>query len=80
MLVKRGLHRVQLAALGEPLDRGDLRAVGLDREHRARLDRPAVDVDGAGAALAGVAADVRAGEPELLAQRLDEQRAPLDLG
>ena len=27
------LHRVQLVAVGEPLDRRDLVAVGLDREH-----------------------------------------------
>src|SRR5256885_16405591 len=33
------LHRMELAALLEALDRGDLRAVGLCREHRARLDR-----------------------------------------
>src|SRR4051812_17065493 len=67
VLLERGLHRVQLAAGGEPLDRGDLGALGLDREHGARLDGLAVNVDGARAALAGVAADVRAGEPELLA-------------
>ena len=54
-------------------------AVGLDREHRARLDRPAVDVDGAGAALAGVAADVRAGQVEVLTQGLDEEPSRLDV-
>src|SRR5262245_42499093 len=70
VLVERGLHRVELAALRQALDRGDLGALGLDREHRAGLDRLAVDVDGARAALAGIAADVRSGEPEVLAQRL----------
>ena len=34
-------------------------------------------MDDARAALAGVAADVRAGEPELFAQQMDEQRALL---
>ena len=54
-------------------------AVGLDGQHRARLHGPAVDVDGAGAALAGVAADVRAGQVEILAERLDEEPSGLDV-
>ena len=54
-------------------------AVGLDGEHRAGLDRPAIDVDGAGAALAGVAADVGAGQVEILAQGLDEESSRLDV-
>ena len=37
-------------------------------------------MDDAGAALAGVAADMRAGQAELLAQQLHEQGAALDLG
>ena len=53
-------------------------AVGLDREHGAGLDRLAVEVDGAGAAMAGLAADMRAGEVELLAQEMDQQGARLD--
>ena len=39
----------------------------------------AVDVDGAGAALARVAADVGAGELEFLADQLDEQASGLDV-
>ena len=39
----------------------------------------AVDVDGAGAALAGVAADVGAGQVEVLAEDLDEQPSRLDV-
>ncbi len=54
-------------------------AVGLDREHRARLDRASVHVDGAGAALAGVAADVGPGQVEILTQRLDEEPSGLDI-
>src|ERR1044071_5259795 len=64
MLAERGLHRMELAAVGEPLDRRDLGAIGLDREHRAGLDRLAVDVHGARAALARIAADVGARETE----------------
>ena len=62
VLVERLLHRVQLAVGGQALDRGDRGAVGLHGEHRARLHRLAVEVDGAGAARRRVAADVRAGE------------------
>ena len=40
---------------------------------------PPVDVDGAGAALAGVAADVRAGQVEVLAEGLDEEPSRLDV-
>ena len=36
-------------------------------------------MDDAGAALAGVAADMRAGEAEILAQELNQQRARLDV-
>jgi hypothetical protein len=36
-------------------------------------------VDGAGAALAGVASDVRAGQVEVLAQGLDQQASRLDV-
>src|SRR5215470_16713272 len=37
------LHRVELAALLQSLDRGDARAVGLHGEHGAGLDRVAVE-------------------------------------
>jgi len=72
------LQRVQRAARREALDRGDPRAVGLDREHRAALDRLAVEVNRARAAARGVTADVRAGQAELLADEVDEQEPRLD--
>ena len=65
---------------GHALDGGDLGAVDLRGQHVARLDRATVDQDGAGAALCGVATDVRAGECPLVAQELDEQRALVDGG
>src|SRR5512141_1924495 len=64
---------------GNALDRGDLAAVGLDREDRAGLHRQPVEVDRARAALRGVAADLRAGQVEVLAQDVDEHAARLDL-
>jgi hypothetical protein len=69
------LHRVQLVSVGDALDRQDVGALALHREDRAGFDGLAVDVDDAGAALAGVAADMRAGEAQLLAQQLDQQGA-----
>ena len=73
------LHRMELAVLREALDRRHLAAVGLHREHGARLHGLAVDVHRAGAAGRGVAADVRAGQPESIAEELDEQQARLDV-
>jgi hypothetical protein len=73
------LHRVVLPVLGQPLDRRDFGAVGLDGKDGATLDRLAVEIDDAGAALAGVAADVGAGQPEVLPQEMDEQQSRLDL-
>ena len=55
------LDRVELSALLEALDGRDLRSVRLNREHRARLHRDAVDEHGARPAIRCVAPDVRSG-------------------
>src|SRR5262245_5955364 len=73
------LDGMQLAVFGEPLDRGDRGAVGLDGEERAGLHRLPVHLDRAGATLAGVASHVRAGEPNHLADVVDQQQSRLDL-
>ena len=58
---------------------GEYFAAGhINRQGRAALDRSPVQKDHAGAALARVAAHVRAGEAEGLAEEIDEQRAGLD--
>ena len=72
------LHRMQVAVAGQAFDRGDVGAVRLDREHGARLHRLAVDQDGARAADAGLAADVRAGEAAAVTQEMNEQQTRLD--
>ena len=54
-----------------------LGAIALHREHGAGLDRHAVEVDRAGAAVRGLAADVRPGVRQALAQRVDQQLARL---
>ena len=56
LLAKRFLHGREVASLGQALDGGDLVPSACNREHGARLDRPAVEMHHAGAALAGVAA------------------------
>ncbi len=75
-LVEGLLHRPH-AAVGRPaaLDGRDGCAVEGDREHQAGPHRVAVDEDRAGAADAVLAADVRAGEPQVVPQRVGEQPA-----
>src|SRR5665213_3631563 len=70
---------MQLAVFGHALDGGQALSFGLDCEHRAALDRLAIDEDGAGAALAGVTADVRSGQADDIAQVVHEQETRLDL-
>ena len=79
MLVEGLLHRMELAVRCEPLDRRDLEAVRLNGEHRARLHGLAVDEHRAGAARRRVAADLRPGQAETLAQDIDEELARLDV-
>src|SRR5262245_1003530 len=64
--------------IGHALDRRDLGTLGLNGEHRAALYRLAVEIDRTGAAMGGVAADVRASQIEMFAEVVDEQRARLN--
>src|SRR6266436_1170771 len=73
------LDRMELAVRGHALDGLDLRALRLHGEHGAGLHRLAVEVDGTGAALARVAAHVRAGEAGQLADEVNEEQSWLDL-
>src|SRR5207253_2994924 len=77
-LLERRLHRMQFAVGREAFDGRDLGAFRLDGKDRARLDRVTVDQHGAGTALPGVAADVRAGQSKVVADEIDEQRARID--
>src|SRR3989442_397426 len=71
--------RMELPVLLESLDRRDRPLIGLHGEHRARLHRATVEEHRAGAAVGGVAADVRAGHPEVLAEEMDKERARIDV-
>src|SRR5215210_6491460 len=78
-VAERLLQRRELAAGRQALDRLDLGAVGLDGKEHAALHQLAVDDHGAGAAVAGVATDVAAGEIEVVADEVHEQASALDL-
>src|SRR5579862_7842647 len=79
VLAKRCLHRMQFLALRKTFDRHHARPVHLSCEHGAALCRIAVDVDDASTTLAGIAADMSAGQTEMLAQELHQQGPWLDL-
>ena len=79
MLAKRGLQGRERRVVAEPLDRHDLRALGLHRQHQAGAHRVAVDDDRTGAAHPMLTADMRAGQAEPVAQAIGEGRARLDL-
>src|SRR3954451_7936132 len=73
------LDGVQAAVVLEAFDRGDLVALGGRGQHRARLRRLAVHQHDARPAVGGVAAPMRAGQAELVAQEVDEQQPRLDV-
>jgi hypothetical protein len=74
------LEGMQPTALGEALDGVDGGAVRLDGQGDAGADAGAVQQHGAGPADAVLAADVGAGQAEVLAEEVDEQAARFYLG
>src|SRR5918999_233305 len=79
MRPERLLQGVQLAVARKALHGLELRPVGLDREHHAGLDRVPVQQDRARAAVAGVAADMRPRQLEVVTQEVDEQAPRFDV-
>src|SRR5438128_9037403 len=79
LLPEAFLDGVELASLLQPLDGRHFAAVGLHRQHGARLHRLPVEQHGARAAVGGVAADVRARQPQPLADEVDQEQPRLDL-
>ena len=77
---ERFLHGGEIAIRGQPLNGGDLRAIGLHRECGARLDSDAIHADHAGAALAGIAANLGSGEVQSLAKKMNQQGARFHFG
>src|SRR3954447_10150616 len=79
MLHEGTLHGMQFVAIRQTFDRPDFLAVGLRRKHQTGPHRLAVDDDGAGPANTVLAADMRPGLPAILADRIDQRAARLDL-
>ncbi len=69
---ERPLQRVLVGSRAETLDGDDLRTVALHGEEQARAGRDTVHEDRAHAAHPVLAAEVGAGQPEVLAQRVGE--------
>src|SRR2546430_7463317 len=65
---------------GQPLDGAALMAVGHDGERGAGFYRLAVEMDNAGAALRGVAADMGARQPQIFPQKLDQEGTGINIG
>ena len=68
---ERPLHWMKLPARGETLGRDDLGAVVGNSERETTVDAPAVEQDRAGTALPVVAALLRTGNAEALAQGVE---------
>ena len=79
VVAERFLDGVQLPVPGQAFDGEDVAAVGLHGEHRAGLDAVAVQVNGARAAVAGVAADHGADLAEPVTQVVHEEQPRLHL-
>ena len=79
VLDERRLHRMQAAIVGQALDRGDRLALAHHRQRQAGHDAPAIQQDGAGAALAEAAALLGAGQVQPVAQRVEQRGARIDL-
>src|SRR5258707_1392236 len=80
VLAKSLLHRMQRPVrFSEPLDRDDIGTVELPGKDRAGFHRLAVDVHHAGAALRGIAADMGAGQAQVLAQELHQKGARVEV-
>ena len=75
MLAKALLQHRHAVRPGNALDRGDRGAIGLRGKDRAGFHRLAVQIDRAGAAMAGFSADMRPGQSRSLAQDVDRQLA-----
>src|SRR5262245_56800678 len=73
-----GLQVGDLALIGHALDGLDARAVALHREHQTTAHDHAIDAHRTGAADAVLAADMAAGEAQVLAQEIDQSLARID--
>ena len=68
---------MQGPSLRQPLDRDDFASVGLYREHQTRLHESSVHEHRTGAALAHHTAHMGAGQPDVVPQKVHQERSRL---
>jgi hypothetical protein len=73
------LNRTQVVSFGEAFDCDDLRTGDGDSQRQATVDAPSVDQNGACAALAVVASLLAAGQVHVLAQRVEQHGARVEI-
>jgi hypothetical protein len=73
------LQWMEFAVFGHALDSHEVRTVGLNRKHRARLYSQTIRKDRAGAADTRLAADVRSRESRDIADKMREQKPRLNV-
>ncbi len=71
---EEGFLEIVEVAVGESLDRFDGAALDLTHGHETAADLPAVELHGACATVAGVAANLGAGQSEIVTQRAGQSR------
>ncbi len=76
-LVEGALQDIELAGLGQRLDGLDMSALRLGHRQQARLHQHAIDEHRTGAAFAGAAAFLVAGEMQVVAQEVEQALARL---
>src|SRR5688572_27998710 len=76
---ERFLQRMECAVAAQPFDGGHRRPVDLGSQARARFHCDTVEQHGARAALTGVAADLRTGQPGELADEMNEEGSRLNV-
>src|SRR5437870_5289363 len=79
MSLARRRQRIQHPLLCQTLDGGDLVAVMHHRERQTAIDTLSVDDDRAGAALSLIAAFLRAGQRQMLAQCIEQRGARIKI-
>jgi hypothetical protein len=79
VLDERGLHRVKIVGLTEALDSSDPVVLVHDGKREATVDAASVHMDGAGPALAVVAALLCAGQHQALAQRVEQRSTRIEI-
>jgi hypothetical protein len=72
---ERFLNRMQLSVPRQSLDRRDISTVALRGQHQTRQHPFPLEKDRAGPARSLIAAHLRAGHPEVLAQRVEQRYA-----